>query len=106
MDNAERILDKLDKMDEKLDKQAELSSENQKGIELINLSLRGNGGKGLYKRMDDLEDWCEDHAKQVIETTKITREEVRAQRVKEATVMAAIIGGIVAIVTMLLTLLL
>lgn len=106
MDNAGRILDKLDKMDEKLDKQAELSSENQKGIELINLSLRGNGGKGLFQRMDDREQWEKEHTQSVEERTKLSREEIRAQRIREATVMAAVIGGITAVVTTLLKLLL
>ena len=106
MDNSQRIIQQLDKMDEKLDQNMELTKENCESIKLINQSMRGNGGKGLFRRMDETEQWQKEHEKMVDERSKLTREEIRSQRTREATVMAAIIGGIVAVVTTLLTVLL
>lgn len=106
MDSTNKILQQLDKMDEKLDENNRLTQENSKNISLINQSLRGNGGKGLYKRMDEAEAWRKEHEQKVDERNKFTREEIRAQRAREAIIMAAIIGGIVAIITTLITVLL
>ena len=106
MDNSQRIIQQLDKMDEKLDQNIELTKTNCESIKLINQAMRGNGGKGLFRRMDETEQWQKEHEKMVDERSKLTREEIRSQRTREATVMAAIIGGIVAVVTTLLTVLL
>lgn len=106
MDDSQRIIQQLDKMDEKLDQNIELTKTNCESIKLINLAMRGNGGKGLFRRMDETEQWQKEHGKMVDERSKLTREEIRSQRTREATVMAAIIGGIVAVVTTLLTVLL
>lgn len=109
MDNGERILNKLEKMDDKLDKQHEVSRDNAEGIKLIRLSLEGNGGKGLFQRMNETEDWQkkrEEKAEERNERNKLTRDEIRAERAREAIIMAAIIGGVSAITTTILTLVL
>lgn len=106
MDNSERILRQLDKMDGKLDDQTKVSRENKEGIKLINQSLQGNGGKGLFKRMDERESWEKEHEQKIEEKTRLSREEIRVQRAREAVIMASVIGGIVAIITTLITVLL
>lgn len=106
MDNSQRILQQLDKMDRKLDKNIELANQNCENIKLINQALRGNGGKGLFKRMDDAEAWQKEHEKNVEEKTKMSREQIRAERAREAVIMAAIIGGVTAVITTVLTLVL
>jgi len=100
------ILNQLGKLDKKLDENTQMTHENSRDIRLIKQCLQGNGGKGLFQRMDESESWQKEHVTKTEERSRLSREEVRVQRTREATIMAAIIAGVTAIVTTLLRLVL
>ena len=102
MDNGEKILHQLDKMDEKLDKNNELTQDNSKQIGLINQSLRGNGGKGLFQRVDDAENWQEKHEEKTEKNRQLSRKEIMQKRAIEATIIGIVVGIIIAAVNWLI----
>ena len=61
MEQTTEILRQLGKMDEKLDRNNEQTQENKTEIRSLRQALEGNGGKGLFKRMNEAEDWQETH---------------------------------------------
>jgi len=70
MEQTAEILKQLGKMDEKLDRNNEQTQENKTEIRSLRQSLEGNGGKGLFKRMNEAEGWQENH----VRNTKNTRD--------------------------------
>ena len=61
MEQSTEILRQLEKMDEKLDRNNEQTQENKTEIRSLRQALEGNGGKELFKRMNEAEDWQETH---------------------------------------------
>lgn len=61
MEQTAEILRQLGKMDEKLDRNNEQTQENKTEIRSLRQALEGNGGKGLFKRMNETEEWQETH---------------------------------------------
>ena len=102
MDNSSKILKVLEKMDEKLDKARELALENAKKIEALFLSLKGNGGKGLYQRIDEIERWIKHHPKECEAAHQLSRREIIARRALEAVIIGIIVGAIFAILQFVL----
>ena len=61
MEQTAEILRQLGKMDGKLDRNNEQTQENKTEIRSLRQALEGNGGKGLFKRMNEAEGWQETH---------------------------------------------
>ena len=84
------ILTQLGKMDEKLDRNNRQTQDNSKKIDLINQALQGNGGKGLFKRMDEIEEWQKTRPAECPEETK--RKNVIGIRMLEVGLLSVILG--------------
>ena len=102
MDNSDRILQQLDKMDGKLDENNKLTQENCKQIGLIKQSLEGNGGKGLFKRMDDTEKWQKNHTEELERKRELSRQQIMKRRAIEVSIMGLIIAAISVVLNLLL----
>ena len=90
MDGTAEILKQLGKIDEKLDRNNDQTQQNSGKIDLINQALQGNGGKGLFKRMDDVENWQNDRPQECPIEQK--RKNVIGVRMLEVGVIGLVLG--------------